>query len=172
MLSVACTTKAFGDGVHETRTTEERYKCPSTQRMQRCVNMLRAQSGELDGRGQVEMMEPGQYSDIEVADDKYKIVQQVRIMDDPHCIDNKNTKGHSGAVVRCARERNSTLHITTVYVLLDKFKAYGPLIAVKGTPDNLCLCGEELQSIDMDCGWTVWKLPLPDHWEICKISIT
>ena len=144
MLSVACTNKDVGDKVHETRNTEERYMCSSARRVRIFVNMLQAQSGELDGRGQVEMIEPGQYSDIEVTDDRYKIGAQVRIMNDPDFVRNRNTEGYSGTVVRCARERNRALHITTVYVLLDEFKACGPLIVVKGTPNNLCRCGDEL----------------------------
>ena len=50
MLSRACTNKDCGDKVHETRNTEERYMCSSARRVRRCVNMLRAQSGELDVR--------------------------------------------------------------------------------------------------------------------------
>ena len=126
--------------------------------------MLQAQSGELDGQGQVEMVEPEQYSDIEVADNTYKIGHQVRIVNEPYYIyDNRNMMGRSGTVVRCAREQHNSSHNTTVYVLLDEFKACGPLIVVKGTPNMVCRCGEELQSQDMCSEWKVWKLPLPEH---------
>ena len=49
MPSVAYTTRDFGDKVHETRNTKEGYKCSLERRVRRCVNILRAQSGELDG---------------------------------------------------------------------------------------------------------------------------
>ena len=87
---------------------------------------------------------------MDVADNKYKIGSQVRIIDDPDYEDNRNTRGYSGTVVRCKREWNRVSHIVTVYVLLDEFKAYNPLVVVKGTPRNLCCCGEALQSIIHD----------------------
>ena len=99
MLSVACTNKDVGDKVHETCNTEERHMCSSARRVQICMNLLRAQSGELYGQGQIEMMEPGQYGDIEVADDRYKIGLQVRIINDPDYVGNRKMEGYSGTVV-------------------------------------------------------------------------
>ena len=51
--SVACTNRYYKDEIHETRHTREAFVYSSTRRLQRCVNMLRAQSGDLDGRDQV-----------------------------------------------------------------------------------------------------------------------
>ena len=89
--------------------------------------MLRAQSGDLYGRGQVELVEPGQYHNIEVANNKYHIGQQVRIMNDPYVEDdNMSMMGLSGTVVRCTREQNNSSyhHVTMIYMLLDEFKAF------------------------------------------------
>jgi hypothetical protein len=47
MLSVACTNKYLGDKVQEAHNTKERYICSSAQRVQRCVNVLQSQAGEL-----------------------------------------------------------------------------------------------------------------------------
>ena len=103
--SLACTTRDFRDKVHVTRNTKEVYEHSPRRRVRRCVNMLRAQSEELDGRGQVEMVQPEQYSNVEVADNTYKIGHQVRIMNEPYYIyDNRNMLGLSGTGVRCARE--------------------------------------------------------------------
>ena len=91
-------------------------------------------------------MEPDQYLDMEVADDTYKVGHHVRIMNESgYAYDNENMVELSGTIIRCAQERNDSSHITVFYVLLDEFETYGPLIVVKGTPSNLCCCGEELQ---------------------------
>ena len=68
---------------------------------------------------------------------------------------NNNLVGLSGTVVRCARERNDSSHITVVYAILDECETYGPLIMVKGTPSNFCCYGVELQHHDICSDWNV-----------------
>ena len=65
----------------------------------------------------------------------------------------------------CRQEQNKHSHLVVVYVLLDKYKAYGPLVVVKGTPRKLCLYGDKEQSIIHE-GWSAWELPSKQHWEI------
>ena len=60
---------------------------------------------------------------------------------------------------------NEHLHLVSVYVLLGEYKAYSPLVVVEGPPQNRCLCSNEEQSI-IHKGWSVWKLPHKQHWEI------
>ena len=71
--SVAGMNGYFGDKVHEARNTQEAFKYSSRRRLQRCVSMLRAQSGDLDGQDKVEMVKAEKYGDIEVANDTYKV---------------------------------------------------------------------------------------------------
>ena len=96
ILNVTFTNKYLGDKVQEERNIKERYICSSARHVQRCVNVL--------GRGQIDMIEPEQYADMEVADDRYKIGKQVRIIDDPEYEGNRITKRYSDTVVRCKRE--------------------------------------------------------------------
>ena len=131
------------------------------------MNMLRVQSGDMDGQDQVEMVEAGQYGDIEQANNDYSVGQQVRIMNDAgHTYVDSILVGHSGVVIRCARDRNADSHITVVYMLLDEFETYGPLIVVKGTASSVCRCGEELQHSAVNDHWSVWRIPVPKHWEV------
>ena len=58
------------------------------------------------------------------------------------------------------------MHITVVYALLDEFETYGPLIVVEGTTSNFCRCGDELQHHDVGDNWNVWRIPVPEHWEV------
>jgi hypothetical protein len=37
-------------------------------------------------------------------------------------------------MVMCCNEENCSSHYVSIYVLLNKFKAYGLLVVVKGTP--------------------------------------
>ena len=50
------------------------------------------------------------------------------------CKNNGNARGRNGTVFMCCREENQWSHHVTVYVLLDNFKAYGPLVVVNGDP--------------------------------------
>ena len=53
--------------------------------------------------------------------------------------------GRSGIVVSCVRETNDRLYYVVVYMLLDTFKAYDSKVLVKGTPNSICICGDEVQ---------------------------
>ena len=77
---------------------------------------------------------------MEVADDRYRIGAQVRIIDDLEYKNNRNTKGHNGTAAGCKQERNENSHLVAFNVLLDEYKAYGLLVVVKGTPWNVCHC--------------------------------
>ena len=66
----------------------------------------------------------------------------------------------------CQRERNNHSHLVVVYLLLDKYKAYGSLIVIKGTPRNMCLHGEVEHQIRIYKGWSVWELTHNKHWKI------
>ena len=81
------------------------------------------------------------------------------------CVSN-NVVGHSVTVIRCTRERNADSHITVVYALLDELDLYCPLIVVKGTTSSLCRCGGELQHCDVGGNWKVWRILVPEHWEV------
>ena len=54
------------------------------------------------------------------------------------------------------KERLNRLYCVEIYVLLDKFKAYGPKIVVKGTPNIICICGDEVQHIRDLAGGYAW----------------
>ena len=113
--NVACTNRYYADEMHEARNTWEAFVYVSTRRLQQCVNMLRAQSGDLDGRDQVEIVEAGKYGDIEVAINNYSVGQCVRIMNDAgHTYVSNNLVRHNGTAVRCTRERNTNSHITVI----------------------------------------------------------
>ena len=164
---MARTSSYYADRIHEVRNTYGRFAHSSGRRLRRCVHMLRAHSGDLDGRELVDVVEAKQYGDIEVADNNYHVGQRVRIIHDAGDTDDDSILvGHSGVVVRCAREPNATSQITVVYVLLDDFEACGPLIVVKGTTGGFCLCGEELQHSGINGEWSVWRIPVAKHWEI------
>ena len=81
---------------------------------------------------------PGCYEDIVVANTTYKVGTAVRIVEESQgysCYDIKYLRGQHGTVVMCHREENHHMsQYVMVYVLLDKFKAYGPLLMVKGIP--------------------------------------
>ena len=111
------------------------------------------------------MIEPEQYADVEVAGGRYKVGTHMGIIEDLEYECNRNTKEYSSTVGGCKQEQNQVSRIVTVYVLLDEFKAYDPLVVVKRTPRNICRCGKEERSI-IHAGWTVWELPHPQHWEM------
>ena len=67
----------------------------------------------------------------------------------------KGPRGRSGTVVMCCREENKWSHCVAVYMLLDEFKAYGPLVVVTGTPQSKCSHGVEGQHIRHQTGWHV-----------------
>ena len=118
--------------------------------------MLRAHSGDLDGRDLVDIVEAYEYGEIEVVDNNYHVGQRVRIMHDAGDeYDDSFLVGHRGVVVRYAQEPNATSQINVVYALLDEFEACGPLIVVKGPTGKFCRCGEELQHNEINDGWSV-----------------
>ena len=86
-----------------------------------------------------------EHCDVVVADDRYRIGTQVKIIQNDEYDRGRNTLRHSGTIVMCHRERNDHSHLVAVYVLLDEYKAYDPLIVAKGTPRNVCLCGDNEQ---------------------------
>ena len=74
--------------------------------MHKWINLLQEGSGD-DGKHPRDMtLEPAEYDNVVVADDRYNIGCQVRIIENNKYITNKNTHGHSGsgAVVMCADE--------------------------------------------------------------------
>ena len=96
----------------------------------KCINVLQEMKAT-----------PGYYEDIVVANQIYKVGTAVRIIDDSRnysYYDNEYLRGQSGTVIMCCREENYSSHYVAVYVLLDKFKEYGPLVVVKGTPQIIC----------------------------------
>ena len=104
-----------------------------------------------------------------VANETYKVGTPVRIIDDKReysPYDAKCMRGRSGTVVMCCREGNHRSHYVAVYVILDEFKAYGPSVVVKGTPQSMCKCREEEQHIRHRTGWHVWRFPHEMFWEL------
>ena len=62
-----------------------------------------------------------------VTNNTYKVGTAVRIIKESGSYSCYNT------VVMCCREENQWARHVAVYVLLDNFKPYGPLVVVKGT---------------------------------------
>ena len=50
------------------------------------------------------------------------------------CKNNGNARARNGTVFMCCREENQSSHYVAVYVLLDNFNVYDPLVAVNGDP--------------------------------------
>ena len=66
----------------------------------------------------------------------------------------------------CAAWRKNSSHYVIVYVLLDKFKAYSPLVVVKGTPKGICKYREKYEHIRHQTGWHVWRFSHETFWEL------
>ena len=108
--------------------------------------------------------EQGDYAEIAVADDRYKVGTEVRIIkDDPWHNVNASVLGRSGTVISCVRERNDHSYYVVVYAFIDEFKACGPKVVVKGTLNSFCTCGDEVQQMRDHSGWCVWSYPHPEH---------
>ena len=74
---MARTSSYYADRIHEERNTYGRFAHLSGQRLRRCVHMLRAHSGDLDGRDLVDIVEAYEYGEIEVVDNNYHVGQRV-----------------------------------------------------------------------------------------------
>ena len=81
------------------------------------------------------------------ANDTYKVGTHVIIERSWHHNNNADTTGRSNTVVMCSRETNYRSYYVAIYVLLDEFKSCVPMIVVKGTPNSICVYGEDVQQI-------------------------
>ena len=94
----------------------------------------------------------------------YKVGTEERIIkDEIQHNDKADILYRSGKVIRCVRERIDRSYYVVVYVLLGKFKAYGPKVVVKRTPTSICICEDEVQQISNHDEWYVWSYPHPEH---------
>ena len=139
----------------------------SARKLRDCTNVIQmgiTQDREHDQEAETEQ---GDYEDIAVADDRYKIGTEVRVIkEDFHHYTNSGVLGRSGTVVSCVRNKNRSSNYVVHYALVDKCKARGPKVVVKGTPHSFCVCGDEVQHIQDHSGWSLWSYPHLEHWEI------
>ena len=116
--------RAWYDKARDMQNSRERYEQMSKVRIHIYINKL------LETKAA-----PGCYEDIVDANKIYKVVTAVRIIEESggySCYKTDDLRGQSGTVVMCCMEGNHRSHYVAVYVLLDEFKAHGPLVVVDG----------------------------------------
>ena len=79
---------------------------------------------------------------------------------------NSGVFSRSGRAINCVREINNSLYYVAVYALPNKFKAYGPKVALKGTTNSFCICWDEIYHIRDYSGWCVWSYPHQEYREL------
>jgi hypothetical protein len=111
----------------------------------------------------------GCYKDVVITNKTYKVGSAVRNMEEIRsysCYNTEDMRERNGTVVISCRVENQWSHYVAVYMLLDNFKAYVPLMVVKGDPQSICKYGEEAHHIKHQTGWHVWQFPHEMFWEL------
>ena len=108
--------------------------------------------------------EQGVHAESVVADERYTVGAEIGVInEDMHHDANSGILDRSGTVISCVREKNDSLYYVAVYVVLAKFKAYSPMVVVKGTPTSFCIYGDEVQQTRDYSEWYIWSHPHPEH---------
>ena len=116
----------------------------SLRRLRECIHVMQMRITQDREHKPASETKQGDYLDISVAYNRYKVGIEVCISIEGVWRDaNSGVLVGSGTVTSCARERYDSLNYVTLYALFDKFKAYGPKVVVKEISNSFWICGDK-----------------------------